>query len=101
MTEEKNKNLEVQCPHCGAELTVDVELGKVIDHKARKQSPNIDLDKAAELLKAQEARREELFAQSTEDMKTRSQLLERKFEERLQKSKEEPDKKPLRDIDLD
>ncbi len=101
MNEKKSANLEVRCPCCGAHLSVDVELGKVIAHKAQKKPPSIDLDRAAELLKAQEAHREELFAQSAEDMKTRSQLLERKFEAALEKTKDQPDTKPIRDIDLD
>ncbi len=81
---------------------MDPELRKVIAHEAaRKQPPAVDLDRAAELLKEQEARREALFQQSAEEMKTHAQVLERKFEAALEKSKDEPITRPTRDIDLD
>jgi hypothetical protein len=44
---------------------------------------------------------EAIFKQSSEDIKTHSQLLERKFEAALEKSKDEPVSKPTRDIDLE
>ena len=102
MGEKKSANIQVLCPCCGATLSIDSELHKVISHDPpRKQAPSVDLDRAAEMLKEQEARREALFQQSAEDMKTRAQVLDRKFEAALEKSKDEPVTKPTRDIDLD
>ena len=43
----------------------------------------------------------DLFRQTAEAEKIKSQLLERKFEEALAKSKDEPLVPPTRDIDLD
>ncbi len=81
---------------------MDPELRKVIAHDTpRKQAPTVDLDRAAELLREGEARREALFQQSAEEMKTHAQVLERKFEAALEKSKDEPITRPTRDIDLD
>lgn len=102
MAQKKSNNLSVECPCCGARLTVDATLGKVVSHEAPPPKRSaMDLDQAAALLKEQAARREAIFKQSSEDMKIQSQLLERKFEAALEKSKDAPVTKPTRDIDLD
>ena len=96
------KKLEVLCPCCGATLTVDAELGKVLFHQAPpKEQKGPDLDFAAELLKKEAERREALFRQGTEDQKNQSDLLERKFREAFEKTKDQPTTKPVRDFDLD
>ena len=101
MARAKSPDILVDCPCCGAKLTIDPALQKVIAHEVPpKQATGPDLDHAASLLKEAAARREALFKQSTENEKTRSQLLERKFEEAFKKSKDEPVTKPMRDIDL-
>lgn len=102
MARPKSMNLSVECPCCGARLSIDAGLGKVVSHEAPPpKRGTLDLDKAAALLKEQAARREALFKQSAEDMKIQSQLLERKFEAALEKSKDQPVSKPTRDIDLE
>ena len=94
--------VHAQCPSCGANLVIDATLGKVISHELPpKRGDAPDLDHAASLLREQRERREALFRQSTEDEKTKSQLLERKFAEGLKKSKDEPITRPTRDIDLE
>ncbi len=81
---------------------IDPKLCKVIAYDAPpKHSDAPNLDRAAELLREQVARREAIFKQSTEDLKMQSQILERKFEAALEKSKSQPIEKPTRDIDLD
>jgi hypothetical protein len=103
MAKTKASDIQVTCPCCGASITIDAQLRQVISHEApppqRGLSP--DLDRAAALLREQAAKREALFNQSAQDLKTKSQVLERKFEEALGKSKESPITKPTRDIDLD
>jgi hypothetical protein len=102
MAPSKNSDISVECPCCGALLSVDAKLRKVIAYDAPPPKRNaLDLDRAAALLQEQAARREAIFQQSTEDMKIKSQLLERKFEAALEKSRDEPLEKPTRDIDLD
>jgi hypothetical protein len=102
MAQPKNSSLSVECPCCGARLTIDSELRKVVNYDApAPKRSTLDLDHAATLLKEQAARRDALFKQSSEDVKIQSQLLERKFEAALEKSREEPITKPTRDIDLD
>ena len=102
MAQKKTSNIIVECPCCGANLTIDSTLGKVVSHEAPPPKRNaLDLDHAATLLREQAAKREAIFKQSSADVKIQSQLLERKFEEALEKNKGVPVSKPTRDIDLD
>jgi hypothetical protein len=102
MAQPKSSNISVECPCCGAHLTIDDTLRKVVSYDAPPpKRSGLDLDHAATLLKEQEARREAIFKQSNEDLKIQSQLLNRKFEAALEKNKDEPIRKPTRDIDLD
>jgi len=102
MSRKEESAFEVVCPCCGARLTIDSGLGKVLHHTAPpKPSKAPDIDHAAQLLEKEKARREALFAQSSEDEKHKSELLQRKFEEALKQRKDEPATPPLRDIDLD
>jgi hypothetical protein len=102
MAQLKGSNIAIECPCCGARLTIDEKLRKVVTYDAPPpKRSTLDLDQASSLLKEQAARREAIFKQSSEDMKIHSQLLERKFEAALEKSKDEPITKPTRDIDLD
>jgi len=96
------KTREVVCPCCGAILTLDRELGKVLYHQSPpKHEKAPDLDHAPQVLRDEAERREALFRQSADDEKTRTELLERKFKEAFEKTKDQPTGPPLRDIDLD
>jgi hypothetical protein len=102
MIKNGENTFEVTCPCCGAKLTLDGELGKVIAHQPPPRISHApDFDHATELLEKEKARRESIFNQSAEDEKGKSKLLERKFEEALKKTKDEPITRPMRDIDLD
>jgi hypothetical protein len=102
MTDRAGRKFDAVCPCCGARLTLDAELGRVIAHQAPpKHSKAPDLDHAARLLEQEKARREALFKQGEEDEKLKSQILERKFQESLAKEKDQPVTRPMRDIDLD
>ncbi len=81
---------------------MDPELGKVLHHQPPPRSAKApDLGRAAQVLRKEAARREVLFKKSAEEEKIKPQLLERKFEEAMKKTKDEPGEPPLRDIDLD
>jgi len=96
------RKLEVVCPCCGATLTVDAELGKVLFHQApARQDRGPDLDAAAQLLQKEAERREAIFRQSADDQKIKSELLDRKFKEAFEKTKDQPTSRPMRDFDLD
>jgi len=102
MAERAHNAFEVTCPCCGALLKIDPELRRVISHQApRRHTKAPDIDRATALLQKEAERREALFRQSEEEEKVKSQLLERKFAEALQKTKGEPVTRPARDIDLD
>lgn len=102
MADRERNKFVASCPCCGARLTLDAELGKVIAHEApAKHAKAPDLDDVGRLLEQERARREAMFQQSTEEEKVKSQVLERKFEESLKKAKDEPLTRPTRDIDLD
>ncbi|TAM81818.1 MAG: hypothetical protein EPN47_10420 [Acidobacteria bacterium] len=94
--------IELECPCCGAPLKIDVSLGKAIWHgQPTSKAVAPDIDHSAQLLEKERARREALFQKSTEDEKSKSQLLEKKFQEALKRSQDEPIVRPPRDFDLD
>ena len=98
----KNDNPTVECPCCSARLIIDAKLGKVLRYEEPPQKrSDLSLDHAHDLLREQAKRREEIFKQSSADLKVQSDLLDRKFAEALEKSKTEPVTRPTRDIDLD
>jgi hypothetical protein len=103
MREPGNRQFQVVCPCCGARLLIDRPLGKIVSHEnpPKQHGRTPDLDQAGKVLAQEAARREALFRQSTEDEKRKAELLDRKFEEALKKSKGEPVTRPTRDIDLD
>ena len=102
MTQMKNDSLTVECPCCCARLIIDTKLGKVLRHEEPPQKHNaLDLGHAQDLLMEQAKRREDIFLQSSADLKIKSELLDRKFAEALENSKDSPITKPMRDIDLD
>jgi hypothetical protein len=102
LTQSKNGNLTVECPCCGAKLIIDAKLGKVLRHEEPPQKRgSLDLGNVQNLLDEQARRREEIFRQSSADLKIQSELLDRKFAEALEKNKGEPVTRPTRDIDLD
>jgi predicted amidophosphoribosyltransferase len=99
---DERSEIELECPCCGARLKIDVSLGKVIWHgKPPRKADVPDIDQSARLLEQEKARREAIFRQSTEDEKSKAQLLEKKFQEALKRSKDEPIERPSRDFDLD
>lgn len=96
------EELEVTCPCCGARLKIDKGLGRVISHEVPpKHYRSPDLGRAGDLLEKQAERREAHFRESAAEQKIKSDLLARKFEEALKKTKDQPIQPGLRDIDLD
>ena len=93
--------LELPCPCCGATLTIDVNLGRIVSHREPERGQKPELDQAARIVAEQAARREALFEQSVEAERTRDDALSRRFEEALKQANKEPIVKPTRDFDLD
>lgn len=93
--------LELTCPCCGATMTVDVNLGRIVSHREPDRGQRPELDQAARIVADQAARREALFEQSLQAERTRDDDLSRRFEEALKQARQEPVTKPTRDFDLD
>lgn len=92
---------EVTCPCCGSTLVVDLNLGRVVSHQEPSSPHAAALDNAQRVLQEQERRREAIFEQSVQTERGRDDALSRRFEEALEKAKQEPVTKPLRGFDLD
>ncbi len=94
--------IQVNCPCCDAILTIDTVLGAVLDHKVPvRPQMAVQLKDAAKMVKEEAGRRDEKFKQLAEAEKSKSKVLEAKFQELFKKAKDEPITKPLKDIDLD
>ena len=92
---------ELPCPCCGAVLTVDLNLGRIVSHEAPPHPDRPELDNAHRILADQAARRDAIFAQSFENEKNKGDALSKRFEEALKQAKKEPVSKPIRGFDLD
>ena len=92
---------EMACPCCGAMLTVDLNLGRIVSHEPPPNPDRPELDNAQKILAEQAAKRDALFEQSFQHEKTKGDALSKRFEEALREAKKEPVSKPLRGFDLD
>lgn len=92
---------EMACPCCGAVLTVDLNLGRIVSHEAPPNPDRPELDDAQQILADQAKRRDALFEQSFQNEKTKGDALSKRFEEALKEAHKEPVSKPLRGFDLD
>jgi len=102
MPNKESLTIQVACPCCGATLTVDPSLPAVLDHKLpAKPQVAAKMEDVPKIVKEEASRRDEKYQQLVEAEKNKGKVLDRKFQELLKKAKEEPLKKPLKDIDLD
>ena len=93
--------IELTCPCCSAVLVIDKNLDRIVSHRQPPREDTPDLDRAAQLVADEKARREAIFEQSVESQRTRGDALSKRFEEALKQAREEPITKPTRDFDLD
>ncbi len=94
-------DFELLCPCCQARLKVDPELKAVIAHEAPKVARKFEsVDDAVGALKTHDLEREKKFAASVEAEKSKRDVLNRKFDELFEKTKNDSSR-PVRDIDLD
>jgi hypothetical protein len=95
--------VKVDCPCCGARLTVDAARGVVLesrDHVSPRREA--DLRNANQLLQEESSRIHKRYQQIVEAEKGRGTEMDRRFKDFLEKAKDEPPTdKPVRDIDLD
>jgi hypothetical protein len=94
--------VKVDCPCCGTHLVIDAAQGVVLESRQpvnpRKEA---DLKDAQQVLEEESSRIRERYRQIVEADKGRGATMERKFKDFLEKAKDEPAPKPVRDIDLD
>lgn len=98
----ERRSVKVDCPHCGTRLVIDAEKGVVLESlepaNPRKET---DLKDAQQVLKDESDRIHERYRQIVEKDKGRSADMEKKFKDFLEKAKDEPVSKPVKDIDMD
>ena len=103
MPKPKPVTFEVECPCCRAKLKIDPEVKAVLSHQAHEAPRTLeDISLGVEKLKGAEARREESFQKSFEQMKSSKDVLARKFDELLKQAKEDdPTKAPPKPFGFD
>jgi hypothetical protein len=102
MSQEPQEPFEVLCPCCQAKLRVDPEMRAVLSHELPPEERSIkDLTDAVKGLKAEAAQRQARFEESLKLQKSKKDLLDKKFQDALKRTKDVPLSKPIRDIDLD
>jgi hypothetical protein len=102
MSQEGTEPFEVLCPCCGAKLRVDPVLRAVLSHELPPEERSVkDLTDAVKGLKAEAAHRQAKFEESLKAEKGKKDLLDKKFQDALKRTKDVPITKPIRDIDLD
>ena len=92
---------EVTCPCCSGTLVIDVNLRRVVRHLEPERGDKPELDKAHDILRAAEARREAMFEESWLNEQTKGDALEKRFQEALKQANKEPITRPARDFDLE
>ncbi|HEY5997585.1 MAG TPA: hypothetical protein VIU29_11225 [Candidatus Deferrimicrobiaceae bacterium] len=95
--------LRLDCPCCGARLEVDAARGEVVkaEEPASAARKAADLKEAQRLLAEESSRIEEKYRKIVENDKGRGAAMDKLFKSFMEKAKDEPVEKPVKDIDLD
>ena len=89
--------IQIVCPSCQANLTVDPRTGLVLHSDGKK--PDYSFDEALDHLQSRKEQSDELFQKAFQDEEQRKKTLEEKFQEALD-SKDELDA-PHHPLELD
>ena len=102
MTQEPAEPFEIVCPCCQAKLRVDAGMRAVLSHELPPEERTVKtLTEAVKGLQAESVQRQARFEESMKLEKSKKDLLDRKFQDALKRTKDVPITKPIRDIDLD
>lgn len=102
MSEPAAEPFEVLCPCCQAKLRLDPTLRVVLSHEPPPEQRTVkNLIEAVQGLKSEAAMRQAKFEESLRAEKGKKNLLDKKFQDALRRTKDQPVEKPVRDIDLD
>lgn len=87
--------LTIHCPECESVLVVDPDTGAVLRHEAPAAKRKVgSLEEAAQEVVRRKERAEGLFAATVEREKHKKEILEKTFQEALEKAKQDPSAKP-------
>ena len=102
MAESGESTIQVTCPCCGSNLSIDTRAVAVKEWKeAKDPRKTADLKDAEKVLREEKARVEARYQEIVKTDKEKGASMDKKFKEFLEKSQEEPATRPLRDVDLD
>jgi len=102
MHESSVEPFEIVCPCCQAKLRVDPALPAVLSHEPPPEPRTVkNLTEAVQGLKHESAARQARFEESLRAEKGKKGLLDKKFQDALRRTKDQPVEKPVREIDLD
>ena len=92
------EQVKVDCPCCGNRMVVDAATGDVLSEDRPKTAKSFE-DALGEV-RSGAARREERFEQAASRTRRSEDLLQKKFDEAMKKSKHD-DRPPVNPLDLD
>jgi hypothetical protein len=100
---EDKSAVEVECPCCGAHLKVDTARGVLLSARKPDSASRMgtELSEAPKLLAEESSRIDEKYQQIVAAEKGRGAAMDKLFRNFMDKEKDEPAAKPVRDIDLD
>ncbi|MGE5247804.1 MAG: hypothetical protein ACM3L8_05610 [Verrucomicrobiota bacterium] len=100
---ERKTEVEVTCPCCGAQLRIDAVRGALLEARKPESASRMaaELSDASKLLAEESSRVEEKYRQIVAADKGRGEAMDKLFRNFMDKAKDEPAGKPVRDIDLD
>lgn len=102
MSESGDPTIHVTCPCCNSTLRVDAKTGTVKEWtEAKDPRKTADLKDAMKLLAEEKARVDARYQEIVKADKGKGAAMDKKFKEFLEKRRDEPAEKPLRDVDLD
>jgi hypothetical protein len=87
--------LRVICPDCESLLTIDSETGAVLGHQSAEGQKKLgSFEEAARENSRRKDRAKDIFAASVEREKNKSEILEKTFQDALERAKKDPSQKP-------
>lgn len=102
MSNDVREPFEIICPCCQTRLRVDADSKAILSHEPPPEERTItNLEQAMMGLKAEAAQRQAKFEESMKQEKGKKDLLDKKFQDALKRTKDAPITRPIRDIDLD
>lgn len=104
MAKKQRNTMEINCPDCGAVISVDTKTGEVLMHRKgpRKPADGKDLDSLMRGLEENRSKADALFEKQQAAIADRDRLMEEKFQAALKHAEKTKDEDlPLRPFDLD